>query len=119
MVSGLVTSPCDQLRIFSGDASMMRIASKSVMGLVSSNGFERNKATLLGRPFGARRGNFPGLSKDPSFPGGGVYRLQEGSEFQLLTHCGCPGPVHCCGGTRDSVLLICDRRYFRRGQLLD
>ena len=27
----------------------MRMASKSVMGLVSSNGFERNKATLLGR----------------------------------------------------------------------
>src|SRR5208337_1038172 len=50
MVSGLVTSPCDQLRIFSGDASMMRIASKSVMGLESSNGFERNKATLLGGP---------------------------------------------------------------------
>jgi hypothetical protein len=47
MVSGLVTSPCDQLRIFSGDASMMRMASKSVMGLESSNGFERNKATLL------------------------------------------------------------------------
>src|SRR5215469_3445924 len=50
MVSGFVTSPCDQLRIFSGDASMMRIASKSVIGLVSSNGFERNKATLLGKP---------------------------------------------------------------------
>jgi hypothetical protein len=32
---------------------MMRIASKSVMGLESSNGFERNKATLLGRPCGA------------------------------------------------------------------
>jgi hypothetical protein len=29
------------------------MASKSVMGLVSSNGFERNKATLLGGPFGA------------------------------------------------------------------
>src|ERR1700734_1491886 len=56
MVSGLVTSPCDQLRIFSGEASMMRIASKSVMGLVSSNGFERNKATLLGRLSVAGRG---------------------------------------------------------------
>ena len=55
MVSGLVTSPCDQLRIFSGEASMMRMASKSVMGLVSSNGFERNKVTLLG-----------GLSVDPA-----------------------------------------------------
>src|ERR1700761_14443 len=47
MVSGLVTSPCDQLRIFSGEASMMRMASKSLIGLVSSNGLERNKATLL------------------------------------------------------------------------
>jgi hypothetical protein len=31
---------------------MMRIASKSVIGPESSNGFERNKATLLGGPFG-------------------------------------------------------------------
>src|SRR5271163_1027794 len=60
MVSGLVTSPCDQLRIFSGEASMMRIASKSLMGVVSSNGLERNKATLLGRPFGLSRRCFPG-----------------------------------------------------------
>src|ERR1700727_1684191 len=48
MVSGLVTSPWDQLRIFSGEASEMRMASKSVMGLVSSNGLERYKTTLLG-----------------------------------------------------------------------
>src|ERR1700753_1880736 len=48
MVSGLVASPCDQLRIFSGEASEMRMASKSVMGLVSSNGLERYKTTLLG-----------------------------------------------------------------------
>jgi hypothetical protein len=48
MVSGFVTSPCDQLRIFSGEASEMRIASKSVIGLVSSNGLERYKMTLLG-----------------------------------------------------------------------
>src|SRR3974390_3932205 len=43
MVSGLVTSPCDQLRIFSGEARLMRIASKSAIGFPSSNGFERNK----------------------------------------------------------------------------
>src|ERR1700733_3923058 len=48
IVSGLVTSPCDQLRIFSGEANEMRMASKSVMGLVSSNGLERYKTTLLG-----------------------------------------------------------------------
>jgi hypothetical protein len=75
MVSGFVTSPCDQLRIFSGEASMMRMASKSVIGLVSSNGFERNKASLLGRPSGLPR-LFPGFLEDPSFPGGGGYRFQ-------------------------------------------
>src|SRR5450432_3367088 len=48
MVSGFVTSPCDQLRIFSGEAKEIRIASKSVIGLVSSNGLERYKMTLLG-----------------------------------------------------------------------
>src|SRR5215469_9940667 len=42
MVSGFVTSPCDQLRIFSGEARLMRIASKSAIGFPSSNGFERN-----------------------------------------------------------------------------
>jgi hypothetical protein len=54
---------------------MMRIASKSVIGLVSSNGFERNKASLLGRPSGLPR-LFPGFLEDPSFPGGGGYRFQ-------------------------------------------
>src|SRR6202521_3872476 len=42
MVSGLVTSPCDQLRIFSGDARLMRMASKSATGFAISNGLERN-----------------------------------------------------------------------------
>jgi hypothetical protein len=36
MVSGLLTSPCDHSRIFSGLASEIRMASKSVMGPVSS-----------------------------------------------------------------------------------
>src|SRR5262249_6975004 len=43
IVSGLVTSPCDQLRIFSGEATLIRIASKSVMLLPRSNGLERYK----------------------------------------------------------------------------
>src|SRR5690242_11669268 len=43
MVSGFVTSPCDQLRIFSGEARLMRIASKSAIGFARSNGLERNK----------------------------------------------------------------------------
>ena len=42
--SGLVTSPCDQLRIFSGEARLMRIASKSAIVLPRSNGLERYKA---------------------------------------------------------------------------
>src|SRR5450432_496725 len=46
MVSGLVTSPCDQLRIFSGDARLIRIASKSATGFARSKGLERNKVVL-------------------------------------------------------------------------
>src|ERR1700730_427521 len=46
MVSGLVTAPCDQLRIFSGDARLMRIASKSAIVFCISNGLERNKVFL-------------------------------------------------------------------------
>src|SRR4030088_2972056 len=42
MVSGFVTSPCDQLRICSGLASWILMASKSAMGPVSSKGLERN-----------------------------------------------------------------------------
>src|SRR3954454_916983 len=45
MVSGLVTSPCDQLRIFSGEARLMRIASKSAIGFARSKGLERNKVS--------------------------------------------------------------------------
>src|ERR1700747_1951081 len=46
MVSGFVTSPCDQLRIFSGDARLMRMASKSAIVFCISNGLERNKVFL-------------------------------------------------------------------------
>src|SRR5581483_665320 len=46
IVSGLVTSPCDQLRIFSGDARLMRIASKSAIGFAMSKGLERYKVFL-------------------------------------------------------------------------
>src|SRR5215472_10676729 len=42
MVSGFVTSPCDQLRIFSGEAREMRMASKSAITFAISNGLERN-----------------------------------------------------------------------------
>src|SRR5215469_12101139 len=93
MVSGFVTSPCDQLRIFSGDASMMRIASKSVIGLVSSNGFERNKATLLGRPSSLCRGS----SRDssgvlPSRVAAFTAFKKDPSKLQLLA--GAPGLLH-------------------------
>src|SRR6185369_7850788 len=43
MVSGLVTSPWDQLRIFSGEARLIRIASKSAIAFPRSNGLERYK----------------------------------------------------------------------------
>jgi len=57
MVSGLVTSPCDQLRIFSGEAKLMRIESKSAIGLAKSKGLERNKVFLqFLRPFAAAGG---------------------------------------------------------------
>src|SRR5256885_14819298 len=46
MVSGLVTSPCDQLRIFSGEARLMRIASKSAIGFAISKGLDRYKVFL-------------------------------------------------------------------------
>src|SRR5712692_3270210 len=48
MVSGLVTSPWDQLRIFSGEARLMRMESKSVMVLPRSNGLERYKVSSCG-----------------------------------------------------------------------
>src|SRR3954452_20742973 len=41
MVSGFVTSPCDQLRIFSGEARLIRIESKSAIKLALSYGEER------------------------------------------------------------------------------
>src|SRR5215475_315443 len=49
MVSGFVTSPCDQLRIFSGEARLIRMASKSATGFARSNGLERNKVSSTSR----------------------------------------------------------------------
>src|SRR6266478_7212896 len=58
MVSGLVTSPCDQLRIFSGEARLMRMASKSAMGFAMSKGLERYKVVLrFPRSYAAARGS--------------------------------------------------------------
>src|SRR5262249_20764646 len=48
MVSGLVTSPCDQLRIFSGDARLIRMESKSAIEVPRSNGLERYKVSSCG-----------------------------------------------------------------------
>src|SRR5438876_11788613 len=45
MVSGLVTSPCDQLRILSGEARLMRMASKSATAFPKSKGLERYKVS--------------------------------------------------------------------------
>src|ERR1700733_12756555 len=41
MVSGLVTSPCDQLRIFSGEARLIRMESKSAIKFALSYGEDR------------------------------------------------------------------------------
>jgi len=58
IVSGFVTSPCDQLRIFSGEARLMRMASKSAIGFARSKGLERNKVILhFLRPFAAAGGS--------------------------------------------------------------
>src|ERR1700689_4178219 len=43
MVSGLVPSPCDQERIFSGLARLMRMESKSAIWLARSYGLDRYK----------------------------------------------------------------------------
>src|SRR5438874_10795535 len=45
MVSGLATSPCDQLRILSGEARLMRMASKSATAFPKSKGLERYKVS--------------------------------------------------------------------------
>src|SRR5579864_2337702 len=63
MFSGFVTSPCDQLRIFSGDARLMRMASKSAIGFAMSKGLERYKVVLrflrvLTRPLTALENQF-------------------------------------------------------------
>src|SRR5215470_10455356 len=55
MVSGFVTSPCDQLRIFSGEAKLMRMASKSAIGFARSNGLERNKISSNSAGFRYRK----------------------------------------------------------------
>src|SRR5215813_6188880 len=47
MVSGFVTSPCDQLRIFSGEARLIRMLSKSEMLFPRSNGLERYKVSSV------------------------------------------------------------------------
>jgi hypothetical protein len=44
MVSGLVTSPCDHDRIFSGEARLIRMLSKSAIEAARSYGFVLIKA---------------------------------------------------------------------------
>src|SRR6266853_2549275 len=73
MVSGLVTSPCDQLRIFSGEARLIRMASKSAIGLAMSKGLERYKVVLRFPAVVRRRTRLPKTSFElpvvrPGFP---------------------------------------------------
>src|SRR5271157_4625599 len=76
MVSGLVTSPWDQLRIFSGDAREMRIESKSAIKFARSYGEDLKIASSFYKPSTRRRGDaeenmewvlrvFPGVSAAP------------------------------------------------------
>src|SRR5712691_3947867 len=73
MVSGLVTSPCDQLRIFSGEARLIRMASKSAIGLAMSKGLERYKVVLRFPAVVRRRTRLPKTSFES--PGYRVARL--------------------------------------------
>src|ERR1700681_1929829 len=78
MVSGLVTSPCDQLRIFSGEARLMRMASKSAITFAISNGLERNKVFLrflLSRQLPVVSGQLP------------VFMFRSGRERSSLRNC--------------------------------
>src|SRR5207248_7008648 len=66
MVSGLVTSPCDQLRIFSGEARLMRMASKSATAFPKSKGLERYKVSSTAATHArCQRLSVPGLHRNP------------------------------------------------------
>jgi hypothetical protein len=82
---------------------MMRIASKSVMGLESSNGFERNKVTLLGGPDGHCRG----FSRDS-------YQVLPSREaaFAALKK----NPKNSCQSSVLSFQFDCAARKFRRSR---
>ena len=67
MVSGLVTSPCDQLRIFSGEARLMRMASKSAIGFPSQ--MDSNGTKLSSYPAGLAVANC--RSRGPCAAAGG------------------------------------------------
>src|SRR6516165_508861 len=54
MVSGLVTSPWDQLRIFSGEAREMRIESKSAIKFARSYGEDLKIASNYPKTLGPR-----------------------------------------------------------------
>jgi hypothetical protein len=90
---------------------MMRIASKSVIGLESSNGFERNKATLLGGPFGACLGFTRDSLMGSSFPGSGVCRFQEEPEKQWPVISGqFSVRLRCWFALSMTMMLLADRR---------
>src|SRR5579883_2600581 len=113
MVSGLVTSPCDQLRIFSGDARLMRMASKSAIGFAMSKGLERYKVFLrflqvsrarrrpLNRsPAVARQRNSSGLGDPRDRPPVLISSI-------LSNQQGCPSPTR---ATTDDARLVLSPR---------
>src|SRR5260370_23295635 len=70
MVSGLVTSPCDQLRIFSGEARLIRMESKSAIEVPRSNGLERYKVSSCGCHATAAAPGFSKFLSSVSTPSG-------------------------------------------------
>src|SRR6185312_9408499 len=96
MVSGFVTSPCDQLRIFSGEAKLMRIASKSAIGFARSNGLERNKISSNSAGYATASG---------SETVAGDEWLVEPADFGVMTLELCPTP----GPARTSMLAASSR----------
>src|SRR5580704_6540025 len=102
MVSGLVTSPWDQDRIFSGLARLMRMESKSAIKLARSYGLLRYK--VVSSLPGFHRGRDPVFSTGPAEnPKNQTYKTRK---------CCIPGGAACCAARNSSAWLI--RGLFRR-----
>src|SRR5262252_3866740 len=84
MVSGLVTSPCDQLRIFSGEARLIRMESKSAIDVPRSNGLERYKVSSCGFYAAAAAPGYSQFLLSVSTPSGKRCGVETGSRVSRL-----------------------------------